>query len=34
MEGTMGDVFDVCGTVITRNCGRGTEEDHEVSRLV
>jgi hypothetical protein len=32
MEGTMRDVFEVYCTVISRNYGRGTEEDHEVSQ--
>jgi len=34
MEGTIRDVVELYCTVISRNCGRGTEEGHEVSRLV
>jgi hypothetical protein len=29
-KGTMRDVVEVYCTVITRNCVRGTEEEHEV----
>jgi hypothetical protein len=32
MEGVMRDVVEVYCTVISRNCGRGTEEDHDVSQ--
>jgi hypothetical protein len=34
MEGTIRDVVEVYCTVISRNCGRGTEEEHEENRLV
>jgi len=34
MEGTMRDVVELYCTVISRNYGRGTEEDHEFSRRV
>jgi hypothetical protein len=34
MEGTMRDVFEVYCAVMSRNCNRGPEEDHEVSKLV
>jgi hypothetical protein len=32
MEETMRDVVEVYCAVLSRNCGRGTEEDHEVSQ--
>jgi len=34
LEEKMRDVIEVFCTVISRNYGRGTEEEHEVSRLV
>ena len=32
MEGIMRDVVEVYSTIISRNYGRGTEEDQEVSQ--
>jgi hypothetical protein len=34
MEETIRGVVQAYCAVISRNCGRGTEEEHEVSRLV
>ena len=34
MERKMGDVVEVYSTIISLNYSRGTEEEHELSRLV
>jgi len=34
MDGTIRDMVQGYCTVISRNCGRGTEEEHEVPSLV